>query len=116
MDDFAGKGDGIILENANDDDNSNGYTAPLDDYIVPDSTQSAATETPAATETAKEAIPFDNVNFEVCPLPDVPMTGQRWDTLEHDLLQQALGIVDPSMLPGHFDAINQILNAGPNNA
>lgn len=113
VDDFAGDGDGIEDERDETLDQdvpqaTETQTAPQEMRQPP---EHLTPNKPAQTQpaTGPEPTPFPEVNFEVCPLPDVPMTGQRWDTLDKEILQQALGIQDPSMLPGHFDAINAIL-------
>jgi len=53
--------------------------------------------------------PFPKTNFKICPIPGVPMTGVRWDTLSAEHLNQALGIKHDTMLPEHFDAIRAVL-------
>ena len=71
--------------------------------------QEATSATSETTPVIGPENPFPATNFEICPIPGVPMTGQRWDSLGPDHLKAALNIKHETMQQGHFSAINAVL-------
>lgn len=79
----------------------------------PQAAEPVAADIPtAATITVQsEATPFDEPDYNACPIPGNEFTGKRWADIPHDQLKIAHGLKHATMEDGHRQAINAILEA-----
>jgi hypothetical protein len=64
---------------------------------------------PFKTIAAAPVAPKADINYSLCPIQGLPITGKPWGEFATEDLQMAATVVHPDLLPEHYNAIRDVL-------